>query len=97
MAVDAEAVLMCPFASRGPFHVQIVPRTPAARFEDDGPLGAALLHEALGRLAAELGGLPPLNMWVRTAPRGAETSAGGSRCSPGWHTPPGWSWGPGCS
>ena len=31
-----------------------------------------MLHEALARLAAVLGGLPPLNMWVRTAPRGAE-------------------------
>jgi UDPglucose--hexose-1-phosphate uridylyltransferase len=26
----------------------------------------------LGRLEAELGAVPPLNMWVRTAPRGAE-------------------------
>jgi UDPglucose--hexose-1-phosphate uridylyltransferase len=27
----------------------------------------------LRRLAAELGGTPPLNLWVRTAPRGADT------------------------
>jgi len=72
VSVDSEAVLLCPFASRGPFHMQLVPRRPAARFEDDGPLGAALLHEALERLRQALGGLPPLNMWVRTAPRGAE-------------------------
>ena len=72
VAVDSEAVLLCPFASRVPFHMQLVPRAPAARFEDDGPLGAALLHGALGRLRGALGGLPPLNMWVRTAPRGAE-------------------------
>ncbi len=72
VAVDSEAVLLCPFASRGPFHMQLVPRRPAARFEDDGPLGAALLHGALGRLRQALGGLPALNMWVRTAPRGAE-------------------------
>ena len=39
VAVDAEAVAICPFASRGPFHVQIVPRSPAPRFEDDGPAG----------------------------------------------------------
>jgi len=26
----------------------------------------------LGRLAGVLGGPPPLNLWVRTAPRGAE-------------------------
>jgi UDPglucose--hexose-1-phosphate uridylyltransferase len=72
VAVDSEAVLLCPFASRVPFHMQLVPRRPAARFEDEGPLGAALLHGALGRLRDALGGLPPLNMWVRTAPRGAE-------------------------
>ncbi len=72
VAVDPEAVLLCPFASRVPFHMQLVPRRPAARFEDEGPLGAALLHAALGRLRDALGGLPPLNMWVRTAPRGAE-------------------------
>lgn len=72
VSVDSEAVLLCPFASRGPFHMQLVPRRPAAGFEDEGPLGGALLHEALGRLRTALGGLPPLNMWVRTAPRGAE-------------------------
>jgi UDPglucose--hexose-1-phosphate uridylyltransferase len=72
VAVDSEAVALCPFAARVPFHVQIVPRRPAHRFEDDGPLGASLLHEVLGRLAAVLGDVPPLNLWVRTAPRGAE-------------------------
>ena len=73
VAVDGEAVAICPFASRGPFHVQIVPRTPVARFEDDGATGAALLHDVLGRLSAALGGLPPFNLWLRTAPRGAES------------------------
>jgi len=71
-AVDDEAVALCPFAAQGPFHLQVVPRRPAARFEDDGPLGAHMVHEALSRLQAALGALPPLNMWVRTAPRGAE-------------------------
>jgi UDPglucose--hexose-1-phosphate uridylyltransferase len=42
------------------------------RFEDDGPTGAALLHEALTRLRRRLGTSPPLNLWVRTAPLGAE-------------------------
>ena len=71
VTVDAEAVAICPFASRVPFHVQIVPRAPAARFEDEGPLAAGLLHEVLARLAAVLGAVPPLNLWIRTAPRGA--------------------------
>jgi UDPglucose--hexose-1-phosphate uridylyltransferase len=70
--VDEEAVALCPFGARVPFHIQVVPRRPAARFSDDGPLGARMLHAALSRLGAVLGGLPPLNMWVRTAPRDAE-------------------------
>jgi UDPglucose--hexose-1-phosphate uridylyltransferase len=69
---DSEAVVLAPFASRVPYHLQIVPRAPRARFEDDGPLGARALHEALGRLERALGGLPPFNLFVRTAPRGAE-------------------------
>ena len=72
VAVDSEAVALAPFAAKVPFHLQVVPRAAAARFEDDGPLGAAMLHQALRRLAAELGAVPPLNMWIRTAPRGAE-------------------------
>jgi UDPglucose--hexose-1-phosphate uridylyltransferase len=72
VAVDSEAVAICPFASRVPFHLQVVPRNPLPRFEDDGPLGAGILHEALSRLASVLGAVPPLNLWIRTAPRGAE-------------------------
>ena len=72
VAVDSEAVALAPFAAKVPFHLQVIPRAAAARFEDDGPLGAAMLHQALRRLAAELGAVPPLNMWIRTAPRGAE-------------------------
>ena len=72
VAIDAEGVALCPFASRVPFQVQIVPRRPRARFEDDGPVAAGLLHHVLRRLRALLGAPPPLNLWVRTAPRGAE-------------------------
>ncbi|CAN5682997.1 galactose-1-phosphate uridylyltransferase [soil metagenome] len=72
VAIDGEAVALCPFASRAPFQVQIVPRAPRARFEDDGPLATSLLQDVLGRLRAALGAAPALNMWVRTAPRGAE-------------------------
>jgi UDPglucose--hexose-1-phosphate uridylyltransferase len=72
VAIDEEAVLIAPYASRLPFQLMLAPRTPRARFEDDGPTGAALLHDGLSRLARHLGSSPPLNMWVRTAPRGAE-------------------------
>ena len=33
---------------------------------------AVLLHDGLKRLTRRLGAPPPLNLWVRTAPRGAE-------------------------
>jgi UDPglucose--hexose-1-phosphate uridylyltransferase len=72
VAIDEEAVLMAPYASRLPFQLMLAPRTPRARFEEDGPSGAALLHDALRRLARHLGASPPLNLWVRTAPRGAD-------------------------
>jgi UDPglucose--hexose-1-phosphate uridylyltransferase len=65
-------VAICPFASGVPFQLQLIPRRAVARFEDDGPLGAALLHDGLNRLGRLLGFLPPLNLWVRTAPRGAD-------------------------
>jgi UDPglucose--hexose-1-phosphate uridylyltransferase len=72
VAIDDEAVLMAPYASRVPFHLVLAPRRARARFEDEGPSGAALLHDALRRLRARLGASPPLNLWVRTAPSGAE-------------------------
>ena len=72
VAIDDEAVLIAPYASRLPFQLMLAPRSPRARFEDDGPLGAALLHDGLCRLARHLGSSPPLNLWVRTAPRGSD-------------------------
>lgn len=72
VAIDDEAVLFAPYASRLPYQLLLAPRTPRERFEDDGPTGARLLHDGLRRLARVLGGSPPLNLWVRTAPRGAD-------------------------
>ena len=72
VAYDDDAVLLSPWAARLPYELMLVPRRPRARFEDEGPTGAALLHDALGRLERRLGASPPLNLWVRTAPRGAD-------------------------
>jgi UDPglucose--hexose-1-phosphate uridylyltransferase len=72
VAIDEEAVLIAAYAGRVPYQLMIAPRVPRMRYEDDGPGGAAMLHQALGRLADKLGASPPLNLWVRTAPRGAE-------------------------
>jgi UDPglucose--hexose-1-phosphate uridylyltransferase len=71
VAIDDEAVLLAPYASRLPFQLLLAPRRPQPRFEDDSA-GAALLHDALNRLARRFGTPPPLNLWVRTAPPGAE-------------------------
>lgn len=72
VAIDEEAVLIAPYASKLPFQMMLIPRRPRQRFEEEGPLGASLLHDGLSRLARHLGGSPPLNLWVRTAPRGVD-------------------------
>lgn len=73
VSLDAQAALIAPFASRFPFQLMLVPRAPQARFEDEqDDFGAALLQDALRRLRALLGASPPLNLYVRTAPAGAE-------------------------
>jgi len=72
VAIDDEAVLIAPWASRMPYQLMLVPRLPAPRFELASANGARLLHEGLSRLARVLGGSPPLNLYVRTAPAGAE-------------------------
>ena len=71
VAIDDEAALICPWASRSPFELRVVPRREAASFADD-EAGAAMLRTALRALAERFGGPPELNLWVRTAPRGAE-------------------------
>jgi len=70
VAVDDDAVLLAPFAARSPYELQLVPRRHEPRFADSGA-GARLLHDGLARLEQRLGASPPLNLWVRTAPRGA--------------------------
>jgi UDPglucose--hexose-1-phosphate uridylyltransferase len=72
VAIDEDTVLMSPYGAKVPYQLLIAPRRARMRFEDDGPTGAAMLHGALRRLARRLGASPPLNLWVRTAPSGAE-------------------------
>jgi UDPglucose--hexose-1-phosphate uridylyltransferase len=71
VAIDDEAALICPWASRSPYELRVVPRGEAPSFENDSG-GAAMLHRALRLLAERFDGSPELNLWVRTAPRGAE-------------------------
>jgi len=72
VAIDDEALLICPWASRSPFELRILPRRAAARFEDDGEIGVEMLGRALKALEGRFGGAPQMNVWVRTAPHGAE-------------------------
>jgi UDPglucose--hexose-1-phosphate uridylyltransferase len=72
VAIDDEALLICPWASRSPFELRIVPRRPAPAFETEGEGGAAMLATALRALGAVLGRVPQYNLWIRTAPRGTE-------------------------
>jgi UDPglucose--hexose-1-phosphate uridylyltransferase len=72
VAIDDEAILLCPWASRSPFHLRIVPRRPAPSFEAEGEGGAAMVATALRALGGALGSVPQFNLWVRTAPYGTE-------------------------
>lgn len=71
VAIDDEVALICPWASRFPYELRIIPRRPEARFEL-GEGGAGMLGRALAGLAALFGRQPQLNLWVKTAPRGVE-------------------------
>lgn len=71
VAIDDEAALICPWASRSPFELRVIPRREAARFEEDEG-GAAMVRTAMRALARLFDGPPELNLWVRTAPRGAD-------------------------
>ena len=55
VAIDAEAVLLCPYASRSPFELMLAPRRRRDRFQDDGATGAALLHQGLTLLRERFG------------------------------------------
>jgi len=72
VAIDEEAALICPWASRSPYELRVIPRRAIARFEEDDA-GAGMIRIALRALAARFDGSPELNLWVRTAPRGAES------------------------
>jgi UDPglucose--hexose-1-phosphate uridylyltransferase len=72
VAIDDEALLVCPWASRSPFELRVIPRRPAPAFESDGETGTAMIRQAILGLARVFGTRPQLNLWVRTAPRGTE-------------------------
>jgi UDPglucose--hexose-1-phosphate uridylyltransferase len=72
VAIDDDALLICPWASRSPFELRIIPRTPAPSFEGDGEVGVGMLRTALRALSARFCQVPQLNAWTITAPRSTE-------------------------
>ncbi len=71
VAIDEEAALICPWASRSPYELRLLPRRASPSFERDWT-GASMLGRAMRALARRFDGSPELNLWVRSAPRGAE-------------------------
>jgi UDPglucose--hexose-1-phosphate uridylyltransferase len=71
VAIDDDAALICPWASRSPYELRVMPRRESPRFEQD-EAGAGMLGAAVRALAEHFGESPELNLWVRTAPLGAE-------------------------
>ena len=72
VAIDDEALLVCPWASRSPFELRVIPRSPAPSFESDGEVGTAMIRRAILALAEVFDAPPQLNLWVRTAPHGTD-------------------------
>jgi UDPglucose--hexose-1-phosphate uridylyltransferase len=73
IAIDDHAALVAPFASATPYRMSVIPRRPEPRFEESESFGFEMLHTALRAISAVFGEPPPLNLWVRTAPRDAES------------------------
>lgn len=71
VAIDEEAALICPWASRSPYELRVVPRRAEVSFAESDR-GAAMVRTAMRALAERFDGPPELNLWVVTAPRGAE-------------------------
>lgn len=72
VAVDDDSVLIAPWASQAPFQLMIVPRDSAAAFDAGGQSAVAMLMRSLRLLRSRFGGPPPMNLWVRQRPAGAE-------------------------
>ena len=70
VAIDDEVALICPWASRSPYEMRLIPRRPEARF-DESEGGADMLGRAVKALE-KLFGNASVSLWVVTAPRAVE-------------------------
>jgi UDPglucose--hexose-1-phosphate uridylyltransferase len=97
IAIDADCALIAPFASASPYRMEIIPRKPEARFDQSASRGTAMLAQALRALTVALGGTPPLNLWLRTAPAGADVFTWRIEIAPRLVQPAGFEFGTGVS
>lgn len=73
VGVDKDAVLFAPYAARLPYELTLAPRRPQPHFAQEAEgITTPLLHTALQLLKQHFGASPPLNLWIRTAPQGAD-------------------------
>ncbi len=97
VAIDDEAMVICPWASRSPFELRVIPREAAPRFEEDGEIGVGrprappcgALRERFGEgaRAQPLGPHRPPRR--RASSTGTSTSRPGSRSRRASSSPPG--------
>jgi UDPglucose--hexose-1-phosphate uridylyltransferase len=71
VSIDDEAMVICPWASRSPFELRVIPRSSEPRFGTDGEVGVGAIRTALHALRERFGDALEYNLWVRTAPRDA--------------------------
>lgn len=73
IAIDKDAVLFAPYAARLPYELALAPRKPQPHFAHEAKgVSTPLLRTALQLLKQHFGASPPLNLWIRTAPQGAD-------------------------
>lgn len=70
--LDDEMAIIAPFASQLPYQLQIAPHHHEPRFEQGTGEIAQALKKALTLLERALGQRPPINIWVRTAPKSVQ-------------------------
>jgi UDPglucose--hexose-1-phosphate uridylyltransferase len=97
IAIDDDCALIAPFASASPYRLAILPRKAEPRFELSESRGVGMLHTALKALTSALGGTPPLNLWLRTAPEGADSFTWRMEIAPRLVQPAGFEFGTGVS
>ena len=73
VAIDDDALLICPWASRSPFELRIIPRAARAELRAGRRGGAGNAPDGAAGARARFDRVPQFNAWTITAPRGAES------------------------